>query len=86
MSWNYHWRTTPAVSVLEQAIDQLRTENIRLRHDLTNKTGYAATLELVLHQRMERIDELANTIATLRDQNRRLDQECDRLAEMVRLG
>jgi hypothetical protein len=86
MSWNYHWRTSPAVSVLEQAIDQLRTENIRLRRDLTNKTGYAGRLEVLLRSRTERIDELANTVATLRDQNRRLNEEADHLAEMVRMS
>jgi hypothetical protein len=40
----------------------------------------------VLHQRLETIDELANTVAVLRDQNRRLDEEAERLAEMVRLS
>jgi len=34
----------------------------------------------------ERIDELANVIATLRDQKRRLDEEAERLAQMVRLA
>jgi hypothetical protein len=71
---------------LEQENDALRTTIIQLRRKLTNKTGYAAKLELVLHQRMEHIDELANTIAVLRDQNRRLNEEADHLAELVRLS
>jgi hypothetical protein len=37
MAWNYHWRTSPAVSQLEQTIDQWRTENIRLRRKLSGK-------------------------------------------------
>jgi chaperonin cofactor prefoldin len=32
------------------------------------------------------MDELANTIATLREQNRRLNEEADHLAEMVRMS
>jgi hypothetical protein len=86
MSWNYHWRTSPAVRVLELAIDQLRTENIRLRHELHIKQTALGGLKLTLNQRIERCDELANTIATLREQNRRLDEEAERLAEMVRLS
>jgi hypothetical protein len=40
----------------------------------------------LLRSRTERIDELANTIAVLRDQNRRLNEEADHLAALVRLS
>ena len=86
MRWNYHWRASPAVEQLEKTVEQLRADNVRLRHQLTTKTGYAAKLELVLRQRSERIDELTTTIDRLREQNRRLDEEADRLAEMVRFA
>jgi chaperonin cofactor prefoldin len=38
-----------------------------------------------MRERIERIDELNDRIAQLRDQNRRLDEEAERLAQMVRL-
>ena len=86
MQHHIRWRSRPNVAKLEQNIDQLRTTVIKLRRDLTNKSGYAAKFEAVLRSRTERIDELANTVATLRDQNRRLDEEAERLAQMVRLA
>ena len=52
----------------------------------SNKEGYADRLEVLLRARTERMDELANTIATLREQNRRLNEEADHLAEMVRMS
>ena len=86
MNWNYRWRTRDDVAPLEHAIDQLRTENIRLRRDLTNKTGYAAKLELVLRQRTQIIDRLNDKLEQVRAQNRRLDAECEQLVELVRLS
>ena len=86
MSWNYHWRSSPAVSVLEQTIDRLRTENIRLRHDLTNKAGYASKLELVLHQRLETIDALNGKLEAARAQCRRLDEEAECYVAMIQRG
>jgi hypothetical protein len=64
---------------LEQDLAALRSELIKLRHELRTKQTALGGLELALRERSERIDELANAIAVLRDQNRRL-------AEMVRLG
>jgi hypothetical protein len=75
VKWNYHWRASPAVEQLEETVEQLRADNVRLRHDLTNKAGYAAKLELVLHQRMERIDQLQAAIDLLRQRNQHLDLE-----------
>ena len=83
MNWNYRWRTRDDVAPLEHAIDQLRTENIRLRRDLTNKTGYAAKLELVLRL-TQTIDRLNDKLEQVRAQNRRLDAECEQLVELVR--
>jgi len=76
----------PGAAALERNLDELRTTVIKLRHELTNKEGYAATLELVLRQRMERIDQLNGQLEQVREQNRRLDAEAERLAEMVRLS
>ena len=85
MNWNYRWRTRPDIAQLEQNIDELRSVVIQLRHELGNKQRHVGQLKVLL-QRTERIDELANTIAVLRDQNRRLDEEAERLAQMVRLA
>jgi hypothetical protein len=57
MPWNYHWRTSPAVSQLEQTIDQLRTENIRLRREAANKDRYIGRLKVLCHERTARIDD-----------------------------
>jgi len=86
MLLRYRWRSRPDAAELERNVDELRTVIIRLRRDLTNKEGYADRLEVLLRARTERMDELANTIATLREQNRRLNEEADHLAEMVRMS
>jgi hypothetical protein len=83
MQHHIRWRSRPNAAKLEQNIDRLRMDNIQLRHDLGNKLRYVEQLKTLLHQRTERIDELANTIAVLREQNRRLEAEADHLAQMV---
>jgi hypothetical protein len=82
----YKWRSRPDIGQLEQEIDALKTVVIRLRRELQNKQGANGRLKLLLRERLARIDELTGTIDRLRDQNRRLDEEADRLAEMVRLS
>jgi polyhydroxyalkanoate synthesis regulator phasin len=57
-----------------------------LRRQLTTKTNLANGLQLALHQRHETIDALRGRIDALRKQNKQLDAENDRLAEMVRLS
>jgi len=86
MQPHIRWRSRPNVAKLERNIDQLRTVIIQLRRDLTNKEGYADRLEVLLRARTERMDEQANTIATLREQNRRLGEKADHLAKMARLA
>ena len=65
--------------------DGLRTEIVRLRHDLTNKQNHVSRLEVLMRERSERIDELNGKIDRLREQNKRLEQENEHLVEMVRL-
>jgi hypothetical protein len=57
-----------------------------LRHELETKDNAMRRLELVIQQRNQTIDALHNRIDTLQAQNKRLDEENDRLAEMVRLS
>ena len=86
MNWNYHSRSRPDTARLEHTINQLRIELIKLRRDLTNKAGYATRLEILLRSRTERCDELANTIAALREQNQRLDAEAEHYFRMLAAG
>ena len=86
MQHSYRWRSHPNVSQLERNLDELRTTVIRLRHEVANKTGYVGKLEVLLRERLARIDALNGKIEQLRDQNRRLDEENEHLVEMVRLS
>ena len=68
-------RSTIAELQLQKANDGLRTEIVNLRHELTNKQGYA--------ERLERIDELTATIDQLRERNKRLEAEAKHLAKIA---
>jgi hypothetical protein len=65
---------------------KLRLVVIQLRREVSCKEGYAAKLELVLHQRLETIDALQSRLEQERAARQRLDRECERLVEMVRLS
>jgi hypothetical protein len=78
-------KPTPAELQLKRENDGLKTTIVYLRRDLTDKEGHVGRLEFLLVERMNRTDELNGKLDQLRDQNRRLDAEAERLAEMVRL-
>jgi hypothetical protein len=59
---------------------------IELRSELTTAKQSAGRLRYLVRERSERVDQLTARVDQLRDQNRRLDQEADRLAEMIRLS
>jgi hypothetical protein len=84
--FSYRWRAHPATAALEREVDTLKITVIQLRRDLTNKTGYATRLELVLRQRMERIDQLNGQLEQVREQNRRLDAEAEHYFQMLAAG
>ena len=65
--------------------DRLRMTIVQLRHEVETKQGYAAKLELVVRQRTETIDQLNARLEQSREQIRRLDQECEHLADMIRI-
>jgi hypothetical protein len=71
---------------IEKENDQLRTIIVCLRTELRHKQDFVGRLEYLLHQRTEMIDALHGRIDQLREENRRLDAEAERLAEMVRLS
>ena len=81
--FSYRWRAHPATAALEREVDTLKITVIQLRRDLTNKTGYATRLELVLRQRTETIDALNARLEQSREQVRRLDQECEHYFRML---
>jgi hypothetical protein len=75
--------TIAELNLLQKENDGLRTEIIKLRHELTNKQGYAERLEILLRERMERIDEHTATIDQLRERNKRLEAEAEHLAKIA---
>jgi len=83
MHLRYRWRSRPDIAALETQLDALRSELIRLRSDLTHKAGYAATLELVLKQRTETIDQLNARLEQARVQCQRLDAEAEHYFQML---
>ena len=86
MPYLFRWKSRPDIAQLERNVDELRTVVIQLRHELGNKQRHVGQLKTLLLQRTERIDELANTIAALREQNQRLDAEAERYYQMLAAG
>jgi hypothetical protein len=76
-----YWKPRP-LEPLEQENNALKTTIVCLRRELENKGGHVERLKFLLTERLNRIDQLTATIDRLREQNKRLDQEADRLAEM----
>jgi hypothetical protein len=69
---------------LERENAELNTTIIVLRRELETRENAVRRLEILARARSTRIDNLTRTIHQLREQNRRLDEEADRLVEMVR--
>ena len=78
-------KPTPAELKLRQDNDALRTVIVRLKRELENKQGAISRLETLLCERLTRNDDLTATVDRLREQNRKLDAENERLAEMAKL-
>ena len=80
-----NWKPRP-LSELEQAIDRLRTENIKLRREVETKQTQVGGLKLALQQRNERIDQLQGQVEAARALCRKLDEEAECYAAMVQRG
>jgi septal ring factor EnvC (AmiA/AmiB activator) len=76
-------RRTPAAVQLKRDNDALALQLVRLREQLTNKERYAAKLELLLRERLARIDQLVAQVEQLRLKNKQLDAEAEQLAQTV---
>jgi hypothetical protein len=72
-----------ALSYLERQNHTLALKLLKANAALHAKTVYAQRLEFLLHQRMERIDQLQGTVDQLRLKNRMLGQENGHLAAML---
>ena len=76
--------TRAELQLLLKENDGLRTEIVRLRREIENREGAVGRLELLLRERMERVDELTAQVDQLRHQNKKLDAEAEHLAAMLR--
>ena len=77
--------TIAQLNLIQKEIGGLRTEIVKLRHELTSRQQYAERLEVLLRERLTRIDELTGKLEQSREQIRRLDRECEHLADMIRI-
>ena len=78
-------KPSPAELKLKRENDVLALKLCRLNYEFSNKQDYTNKLEVLLRERLQRIDELNGKLEQARAQNRRLDEENERLVEMVRL-
>ena len=72
-----------ALSNLERQNHALQTALLELRRELATKQQYAGRLEYLLHERLERIDELNAKLDQSRQQVRRLGLENEVLGAMI---
>jgi chromosome segregation ATPase len=78
-----NWKPRP-LEPLEQENNTLKTTIVCLRRELTDKEGHVGRLKFLLHERLTRIDDLNAKLEQARAQIRKLDGECEHLAEMVK--
>jgi hypothetical protein len=71
---------------LQQENNELKTTIVILRREVENREGHVGRLQFLLRERLNKIDQLNAVIDRLREQNRRLDAEAERYAEMVKLS
>jgi len=80
----FRWKARPDIAQLETTVDQLRTELIRMRRQLSGKEQYIARLKTLVRQRSTTIDDQRGKLEQSQAQIRQLDEEADHLAELVR--
>ena len=82
----FRWRSRPDIAALEQTVDQLHTELIRMRRQLRGKEQFIDRLKFLVRQRSTTIDDQRGRLEQSRQQIRQLDAEADHLAELVRMS
>ena len=75
--------TIAQLNLIQKEIGGLRTEIVKLRHELASRQQYAERLEVLLRERLERIDDLNGKLEQAREQNKRLKAEAEHLAQLV---
>ena len=79
------WRASkPNATKLQHECDRLSVQLRQAREQLQIQERHRVGLEVMLDTRAERIDQLTAKLDQSRQQVRRLDEENERLAEMVR--
>jgi len=72
-------------SSCRKEITTLQLKLLRTNAELKLKQTYASRLEVLLRSRAEKIDALTGVIDQLRSANQRLEEECEHLADMIRI-
>jgi chromosome segregation ATPase len=81
----YRWRSPADLAKLEQDLAASRTVVVQLRRELEYEQHTVSKLQVLVHERSERIDELRGRLEQTRAQVRRLDAENDRLASIIEM-
>jgi hypothetical protein len=76
---------TSAELNLKRENDGLRTTICSLRREIENKQGTVQRLEVLLCERLTKIDQLVAQVDQLRHRNKALESEAEHLADMVRI-
>jgi hypothetical protein len=70
---------------LQREVEALAIKLLKANAELRMKTIYASRLEVLVQERCERVDELSAKLEQSRAHIKKLDQECEHLADMVRI-
>ena len=70
---------------LQTQNDAVWTQICCLRRELEDREGAVGRLELLLHERLTKIDALTAQVDQLRHRNKQLDEEAERLAAIIRI-
>jgi hypothetical protein len=77
------WKPRPLEPV-ERECDRLRTEVVRLKHDLESREQFLNRLQFLLRRRTETIDDLTGKLQQARAANQKLDAEREHLAQLAK--
>ena len=77
-------RRLSLVLPLERQCEALKTENVCLHTELRHQQDFVSRLKFLLSERLNKIDDLNAKLEQARAQIRKLDGECEHLAELVK--
>jgi hypothetical protein len=77
------WKPRP-LEPLEKENNELKTTIVVLRREVEIKEGHVGRLQFLLRERHNKIDDLNAKLEQARAQIRKLDGECEHLAELVK--